>query len=96
MQDPDVILRPCRLIVDKIPITHEALKPFTVAHIMGKKTIAEFVESIAIREKWHLMGIDYVQGYAIQKPEPSENLLKVQAHCINKRRLSSGDFSASC
>jgi diguanylate cyclase (GGDEF)-like protein/PAS domain S-box-containing protein len=40
------------------------------AHDLGKITIAEFVENDAIREKLKILGVDYVQGYAICKPMP--------------------------
>ena len=37
---------------------------------MGIKTVAEFVENAAILNKLAEIGIDYVQGYYIHKPEP--------------------------
>jgi len=42
----------------------------SIAHVMGIKTIAEFVENQAIYDKLKLMGVDYVQGHHIHKPEP--------------------------
>ena len=39
-------------------------------HVMGKKTIAEFVENDAIREKLAEIGVDMEQGYGIGKPVP--------------------------
>jgi EAL domain-containing protein (putative c-di-GMP-specific phosphodiesterase class I) len=44
-----------------------------IGHVMGLKTIAEFVESDAILEKLREMGVDYAQGYGIHKPEPLQN-----------------------
>ncbi|WP_139042166.1 EAL domain-containing protein, partial [endosymbiont of Riftia pachyptila] len=41
-----------------------------IAQVLGKQTIAEFVESDAIREQLASMGVDFVQGYAISRPEP--------------------------
>ena len=41
-----------------------------IGRVMGKKTIAEFVENNAILEKLREIGVDYVQGYAIAMPEP--------------------------
>ena len=41
-----------------------------VGHVMGKKTIAEFVEDEAILEKLVEIGVDYAQGYGIGKPGP--------------------------
>lgn len=41
-----------------------------VGHVMGIKTVAEFVENDEIKEKLRIIGVDYVQGYGIQKPRP--------------------------
>ncbi len=41
-----------------------------VGHVMGKKTIAEFVEDKGVLEELRNIGVDYVQGYAISKPAP--------------------------
>lgn len=40
-----------------------------VGQVMGIRTIAEFVESGEIRERLRELGVDYVQGYAIHRPE---------------------------
>jgi diguanylate cyclase (GGDEF)-like protein len=39
-----------------------------VAHVMGIKTIAEYVENVDILSKLSAIGVDYVQGYYIAKP----------------------------
>ncbi len=41
-----------------------------IGHYMGKKTIAEFVENEAIVGKLNEIGVDYAQGYHIQRPTP--------------------------
>ncbi len=41
-----------------------------IGHVMGKATIAEFVENNAILEKLREIGVDYVQGYGIATPQP--------------------------
>jgi diguanylate cyclase (GGDEF)-like protein len=41
-----------------------------IGHIMGLRTIAEFVENKAIMEQLRLVGVDYVQGYGIGAPMP--------------------------
>ncbi|WP_428669839.1 putative bifunctional diguanylate cyclase/phosphodiesterase [Roseibium sp.] len=41
-----------------------------IAHLSGKKTIAEFVETPELLEALRTMAVDYVQGYAIGRPEP--------------------------
>ena len=41
-----------------------------IGHIMGLKTIAEWVESQAILLKLRQIGVDYGQGYALGHPRP--------------------------
>jgi EAL domain-containing protein (putative c-di-GMP-specific phosphodiesterase class I) len=41
-----------------------------IGHIMGLKTIAEWVESPAIVGKLKVIGVDYAQGYALGHPRP--------------------------
>ncbi len=41
-----------------------------IGHIMGMKTIAEYVRNEAIQEKLRDLGVDYAQGYAISTPDP--------------------------
>lgn len=45
-----------------------------MGHLMGKRTIAEYVEDKAIRDCLADIGVDYVQGYGIEKPRPLESL----------------------
>jgi diguanylate cyclase (GGDEF)-like protein/PAS domain S-box-containing protein len=44
-----------------------------IGHVMGLKTIAEFVENRYILERLDTLGVDYVQGYEIGKPQPLFN-----------------------
>ncbi len=46
-----------------------------IGHVMGKQTIAEFVESEAILERLQDIGVDYGQGYAIARPAPLEDFV---------------------
>jgi len=39
-----------------------------IGHVMGKKTIAESVETGAVLEKLRELGVDYAQGYAVGRP----------------------------
>lgn len=41
-----------------------------IGHVMGIKTIAEYVESEAIAKEIKKLGLDYAQGFAIEKPHP--------------------------
>jgi len=40
-----------------------------IGHIMGLRTIAEFVENDAILVKLREIGVDFAQGYGLHKPE---------------------------
>ncbi len=46
-----------------------------VATVMGKKTVAEFVEDDAILAVLKKIGVDYAQGYGIEKPKPLTEIL---------------------
>jgi len=41
-----------------------------IGRVMGKQTIAESVESVAIRDALAAVGVDYAQGYGIAMPAP--------------------------
>ena len=41
-----------------------------IGHIMGLKTIAEYVETPVVLKAVQELGIDYAQGYAISRPRP--------------------------
>jgi EAL domain-containing protein (putative c-di-GMP-specific phosphodiesterase class I) len=47
-----------------------------IGHVMHIRTIAEFVESNAVRERLAEMGVDYGQGYAIAEPRPLDELIE--------------------
>ena len=55
------------------PISQAIVEAFNgIAHAMNLKTIAEFVEDEIILEKLRTIGVDYAQGYAIDRPVPLE------------------------
>ena len=41
-----------------------------IGHVAGLQTIAEFVEDNPTRERLLAIGVDFVQGYGIEKPKP--------------------------
>jgi len=43
-----------------------------IGHVMGKKTIAEFVEDAATLERLREIGVDYAQGFLFGHPGPPE------------------------
>ena len=45
-----------------------------MGHVMGKRTIAEFVESQAILERLRDIGVDFAQGYGVGRPRPIADL----------------------
>jgi diguanylate cyclase (GGDEF)-like protein/PAS domain S-box-containing protein len=47
-----------------------------IGHLMGKQTIAEFVENDAIREQLQLIGVDFAQGYGIARPRRLDELIQ--------------------
>jgi diguanylate cyclase (GGDEF)-like protein/PAS domain S-box-containing protein len=48
----------------------------SVGHVMGKKTIAEFVGSAEVMDALREVGVDFAQGYWVHKPELFEPRLK--------------------
>ena len=57
------------------PLDQEMVRSITgIAKAMGKLTIAEFVENDSIKEILLDIGVDYIQGYGVSKPEPLETL----------------------
>ena len=55
-----------------------------IAHVMGKQTIAEFVEDDAVLACLRAMGVDFAQGYGVGKPEPLQSAQAAQpAHAAD-------------
>jgi diguanylate cyclase (GGDEF)-like protein len=46
----------------------------SIGHVAGLKTIAEFVETDAIRSRLYEIGVDYAQGYGIHRPSALPSL----------------------
>ena len=58
------------------PLDNAAVRCFCeVARVVGVKTIAEFVESDAVRDELRRIGVDMAQGYLVHRPEPLDQLL---------------------
>lgn len=45
-----------------------------IGHVMGKQTIAEFVENQQILDELVEIGVDFAQGYHLGKPKPLANI----------------------
>ncbi len=52
----------------------------TVGHVMGIKTVAEYVENDLILAEITRIGIDYAQGYGISQPRPIAECLARFGH----------------
>ena len=62
-------------IVDD-PIDHAMVKSINeIGQLMGKQTIAEFVENDEIMAELKKIGVNYAQGYGIGKPMPFNELV---------------------
>lgn len=58
------------------PTNHAMVESINhIGHVMGRKTIAEFVENQAIVQILGELGVDYMQGYGIAKPHPLDELI---------------------
>jgi len=65
------------------PIDYAMVKSINeVGHLMGMKTIAEFVENDEVKGMLKAIGVDYGQGYGLGKPESILDLI-VESENIN-------------
>jgi len=57
--------------MDTSPLAAEVVRSIThIAHLLDKRTIAEHTETRIQREALIALGVDYAQGYAIDRPQP--------------------------
>jgi len=53
------------------PIDKEMVRSINdIGHILGKKTVAEFCEDQECFDELAALGVDYIQGYFVGKPQP--------------------------
>lgn len=75
-------------IVDD-PIDHAMVKSINeIGHVMGMKTIAEFVENDVIKGMLKEIGVDYAQGFGIGKPQPLSKLLESNFESNNVTQIN--------
>ena len=48
-----------------------------IAHLLGKRTVAEHINSESIHQLLEEIGIDYGQGYHLGRPEPHGSLTEL-------------------
>lgn len=62
------------------PVDYAMVKSISeLGHLLGKETIAKFVETIELSDELRKMGIDYVQGHAFGRPQPLNNFVQSQS-----------------
>ena len=61
-----------------------------LGHVMGLKTIAEYVENDAILQKLKTFGVDYAQGFGIHTPQPLNS-----PQPLNTTNVSSSETKSS-
>lgn len=66
------------------PIDHAMVKSINeIGQVMGMKTIAEFVENDEIKGMLREIGVNFAQGYGIDKPKPFDELLNRSNNVTN-------------
>jgi len=61
------------------PVDYAIVKAINeLGHLLGKETIAEFVDTNELGDELRSMGINYVQGYAYAQPRPLNNYAQSQ------------------
>jgi EAL domain-containing protein (putative c-di-GMP-specific phosphodiesterase class I) len=60
------------------PLDEAAVRCFiNVAKVVGMKTVAEFVETAAVRDRLRELGVDFAQGYLVHRPAPIAELIQL-------------------
>lgn len=66
------------------PVDHAMVKSINeIGQVMGMETIAEFVENDEIKGMLREIGVNYAQGYGIEKPKPFDDLLRRSVNMIH-------------
>ncbi len=70
------------------PVDYAMVKAINhMGHVMGKRTVAEFVEKESILAKLREIGVDYAQGYSIAEPRP---LIEMDAGALLREMRMAG------
>ena len=64
--------------MDKNPVHKAMVRSINdVCHVLGKKTIAEFVERQEVMDELRVLGVDYAQGHLHGKPQNLRDLVDI-------------------
>jgi EAL domain-containing protein (putative c-di-GMP-specific phosphodiesterase class I) len=67
------------------PIDYAMVKSINeIGHVMGKKTVAEFVDSEAVLRSLAVIGVDYAQGYTVGRPRPIDRIVRSAAGFLQR------------
>ncbi|OUR63986.1 hypothetical protein A9Q79_09570 [Methylophaga sp. 42_25_T18] len=78
--------------MDNEPIDYSMVKSINdIGHVMGMKTIAEYVENDKIKKMLTVIGVDYGQGYGISKPQPLDALIAQSDNVVSIRNSQKDD-----
>jgi len=77
-------------------ISHAMVRSINdIGHVLGKRTIAEFVENELVLAKLREIGVDFVQGFHLGAPRPLEELSSVSASQPEENTASGSVVRAS-
>ena len=66
----------------KDPVDYATVRSIQdVAKLLGKQTIAEFVEDAEVEDQLRDLGVDFMQGFLRHRPMPLENVFSIPGHC---------------
>ena len=66
----------------KDPVDYATVRSIQdVAKLLGKQTIAEFVENAEVEGQLRDLGVDFMQGFLRHRPMPLEHVFEVPGHC---------------
>lgn len=66
--------------LDNAGLSEAVVRSITeIAHVLGKRAVAEQVETQSQLEHLHAVGVDYAQGYVFQRPQPIDTFFATAA-----------------
>ena len=80
-----------RDLVDNPASRHVVAAIVSLARGFGQQTVAEGVEDQPTLELLREMGVDYAQGYAIARPGPVEEVLKIETQDVRSKESNHED-----
>jgi diguanylate cyclase (GGDEF)-like protein len=77
--------------MDSSPLAAEVVRSIThIAHLLDRRTIAEHAETRTVLDSLRALGVDFAQGYVIDRPEPLESYFERLAANAARVRVQVG------